>query len=468
MSQDGITSEELNSLVTITRKEITDNIQHIAGRDKPVWRKKSDGTMVPIPVEKLEQYVGENQDEITFYIHRDWRDKPVNKNPLDNLHIENVPSFIKHIEQYGDIKDQTGRFRKMTIVDREELLDLGLEQMKNIRENNEKLDLSVLVKMVEIVAYTFYTHNANIEDITESPNLKNNIQGIMGKTRWILTMLIDQFKTGLVKYTDFNMIEDISTHSLTFDHIIRVMLKFIAFCIFFNHYIDQGLVTKKIRAVFREKYLRYYRKRLPIENIAMETVFKNGIRRIDETEELVDYAMGALLFDMGKLLDLSYHDSIDAGYDEKIVRKHVLNGYNMIMNAKSYPFVVPAMAAFHHELYSDKGGYNFTAPIIAKLFKTRIDETKVKYYISYDEKDLINGIALAYMPVKILEVVDIFDALKNKKKKSAYQSLLIMKKEFITKSLKIDPLIYAIFLEFNSKCDLITPQEFEEIDAIIY
>src|SRR5208337_2053102 len=324
-----------------------------------------------------------------------------------------------------------------------------------------------VVSMVDVVAYTFYANHANLLDITESPNLRNNIMGIMVKTRWILSNLIELLRLGLYSYKDFNFIEEIATRSTTFDHITRVLLKFIAFCIFFNHYIDKGFIAKNIRAVFRDKYVRYYKKRLDVKSISIETIFKDGIRRIDETTELVEYSLGALLFDMGKLPDLQYHDSID-NYDEKIVKKHVLNSYNMIVNANIYSFTVSSMAAFHHELYGSNAGYNFTNAIISKLSKVKRDTVNINYFITYDEKEFINGLALAYFPIKILEIVDIFDALKNKKKKSTFETLLMMKKEFITKSLKIDPILYTIFLEFNQNCGLIDPKEYEDIDAIIF
>ena len=468
MTLNGLTSEELQNLIKISREEIIKNIHDILSNSIPVWRKNIDGIMVPIPVDKLEQYLGENLNEIVFYIDKNWKIRVKNSQLSNQNNKFQIPSLIKQLEQYGDVAEQAGRFQKMTIVDREEILDQGLEQLTGIKENKVKLDISAIISMVEVVAYTFYAHHANLQDITKSPNLRNNIQGVMGKTRWILSILIDLLRMGLFNFQDFNIIEDISTQSITFDHIIRVLLKFNAFCIFFNYYIDQGLITKNIRAVFKDKYLQYYRKRLDIDIISIESVFKDGIRRIDETDELLDYSMGALLFDMGKLPDLQYHDSVDTNYDDKIVKRHALNSYNMIMNTKMYPFAVPAMAAFHHELYGSKTGYNFTNAIISKLYKIKRDDTKASYFITYDEKDFINGLALAYFPIKILEIIDIYDALKNKKKRSAFETLMMMKKEFITQSLKIDPILFAIYLEFNNRCGLIDAKDFEDIDSIIF
>ena len=466
MSPENQASKPSESRLAVSRDELMKITRDIIAHGVPVWRKNIDGVMVPIPVDKLERYIGENAGEITFYLDADWKDR-IKKRQEGPVLRSGVAAVLKQLEQYGDVPQQADSYRKLSIVDREEILDSGIEKLNGLKETRTGLDLSVIVGMVEVVAYTFYTHHANLEDLTDSPNLRNNIQGIMAKSRWIISILIDLLHRGLNSYADYNIIEDLTVSSITIDHIIRTLLKYISFCIYYNNYIDQGLVGKNIRAVFREKYARYYKRRLDIDNLSLESIFKDGIRRIDEASELPDYAMGALLYDMGKLPDLTYHDSAEMNYDVKLVKKHALNSYNMILNSQSYPFVVPAMAAFHHEFYGNKDGYNFTDAILAKLYKTTRDESKTHYYITFSEKEFINGQALAYFPVKVLEVVDIFDAIKNKKKKSADEALTIMKKEFIAKSLKIDPVIFAIFLEFNLKCGLIDKSEFDTIDSMI-
>lgn len=456
-------SDELKDLITITRDAVTKNLQAIVRHDIPVWRKNIDGVMVTIPMDKLERYIGEHVEEFTFYMNKNWESgikeaRPA-ASPSGRVHI-------KEIEKYADLAGQAALFRKMSVVEREEVLDLGIEKISNVRDSKTSLDLSAIIDMVEVVSNTFHAHHADLEDLTESMNLRKNIVGIIGKTRWMLRILIEVLRMGLYHYKDFNIIEEITTKSPTFDHITRVLLKFVVFCIYFNSYIDQGLVTKKIRAAFRDNYVRFYKGALDVETISIETVFKDGIRRIDEEQELVDYAMGALLFDMGKLPDLSYHDSSER-YDERIVKKHVLNSYNMISKSKVYPFVVPAMAIFHHELYGSKAGYRLTDPVITKLFQTTRDGSRMKYFITYNEKEFINGQALSFFPVKVLEVVDIFDALKNKKKKTVFETLMTMKKEFIINGLKIDPVLFSIFVEFNAACGLIDIRDLGELESLV-
>lgn len=54
----------------------------------------------------------------------------------------------------------------------------------------------------------------------------------------------------------------------------------------------------------------------------------------------------------------------------------------------------------------------------------------------------------------MLEIIDVFDALtdKNRKYRDGHKSiedaLIIMKQEFISRRLKIDPILFDIFLEF--------------------
>ncbi len=462
-----LSPNELNNLITISREDLSAELQSITANGVPVWRKNIAGIMVPVPVDKLALYAGEKTDAVTLYIDGNWKDRVRDNSPVMIETPLQVPALIKRIEQFGNVMEQNHRFQSMSIVEREEILDHGLEKIHEFKGNRQRLDLGIVIRMVEVIAYTFYANHASLEDVKDSRNLKNNIQGILAKSRWIISILIELLRLGIYNYTDFAMIDRIETRSHTFDHIVRVLLKFISFSIFFNDYIDKGLITKNIRASFRERYAIYYRRRLPVDNLSIETIFKNGIRRIDEAVELPDYAMGALLFDMGKLSHLDYHDSTDSHYDEKVVKSHVLHGYNMIINSKAFPFAVSAMAAFHHDYSGNTTGYNFTNQIISRINGISRDESKTRYYIAYSDRDFIDGLALAYFPVKVLEIVDVFDALKNKKNKSPFETLSVMKKEFIAANLKIDPVLFSIFLHFNLKCGLIEMREFQEIERMV-
>jgi hypothetical protein len=336
-----------------------------------------------------------------------------------------------------------------------------------LQNSGAKFDINAIIKMVEVVANTFYANYANMEEGVDSDQVAKNPYGIYVKTEWIIKLLIDFFKANAKVYENYRAIDEIATGSYTIDNISKGVLWFIGFCIFYNDYIDKGLIARKIRTEFKDRHLRYYKHRMPGQSLSVERIVKDGLRRIEMDNELMTYSMGALLYDIGKLPFIAYHDGTE-DYDENIVKIHVLAGYNMIQSINKYPFTVSAMAAFHHEYYGGKGSYNFTNPILSKLTQKKRSEENTKYFITYNENEYKDGSALAFFPCKIIEIIDVFNALVHKKANSPLDALKIMKKNFMAQSLKIDPIIFEIFLEFKKDCGIITDKDREVINAILY
>lgn len=463
-------------LIQITFDEIISDIKLIVKGNIAVFRKKTDGTLVTIPVDRMEQYFGDgSNDSIDFYIDKNWKKKlKDNDFNLNSEMIKNtrtsVPGKKKSsgiLEQYGKVTEQMEKFQLLSIVEREERLDVSIEKLHNLNEKKGLIDFEVVIQLVEVVANTYYANYANLEDILASENIKNNLYGIFIKTEWALTLIIEIFKNNGTHYENYLNLNEIDTGSYTIDNMCKGVLQFIGYCLFFNDYIEKGNVTKKLRGDYKERYLRYYKKRLDVDMMTLEKIIKGGLRKIDPEKEMVIYSMGALLYDIGKLPIITYHDSTDP-YDESVVKMHVLIGYNMILKMKKYPFPVLAMAAFHHEYYGEKSGYNFTNPVLSKLTQKKRTEDNASCFITYDEKEFRDGTALAYFPCKLIEIIDVYNALVNRRNQSPFEALRIMKKNFITLSFKIDPLLYDIFLDFIQACGLINEKEHKEIDAIIY
>jgi hypothetical protein len=478
-------SEELSErkingddLIQFTFEEIISNMKDIIRGNIAVFRKKPDGSLVTIPVGKLEQYFREDSnDTVDFFIEKNWKEKVREKNGFNlNSEVfknsETSGSGIKKrsfelLEQYGKVTEQMKKFQLLSIVEREERLDVSIEKLHNLNEKKGLLDFEVVIQLVEVVANTYYANYANLEDILASENIKNNLYGIFIKTEWALTLIIEIFKNNGNHYENYCKLNEIDTGSYTIDNMCKGVLQFIGYCLFYNDYIDKGNVTKKLRGDYKERYLRYYKKRLDVDMMTLEKIIKGGLRKIEPEKEMVIYSMGALLYDIGKLPIITYHDSTDP-YDESVVKMHVLIGYNMILKMKKYPFPVLAMAAFHHEYYGEKSGYNFTNPVLSKLTQKKRTEDNASCFITYDEKEFRDGTALAYFPCKMIEIIDVYNALVNRRNQSPFEALRIMKKNFITLSFKIDPLLYDIFLDFIQACGLINEKEHKEIDAIIY
>src|SRR5208283_4062901 len=144
MTPEEIPAEESQNLISFSREELTINLQDIIKNGIPIWRKNIDGIIVTIPADKLGQYMGEHSEEFTFYIEKNWKNRIKSEQPVGPKNRLTVSSLIEQLEQYGDVSEQTERFKKMSIVDREEILDQGLEQLNIMKETKNKLDLSVI------------------------------------------------------------------------------------------------------------------------------------------------------------------------------------------------------------------------------------------------------------------------------------------------------------------------------------
>ena len=77
--------------------------------------------------------------------------------------------------------------------------------------------------------------------------------------------------------------------------------------------------------------------------------------------------------------------------------------------------------------------------------------------MSYDAKSIDDCEAFAYFPAKMLEIIDVYDALIDPARKyrggkifTPEEALNIMKEDFIEKHVKLDPILYDVFVEFLS------------------
>ena len=455
-------SETSENLIPITKSELLANLKTIINGNIAIWRKNIDLKLVTIPLEKLKQYIGESAENYEFFIENDWQLKAAS-------HAKNTPdqklSSISYIKRYGEVQDNIKEFHLMSVTEREEVLDESIEKLHALTQGKIEFSLEYILKMVEVIANTFYTNYANLDDNLSSKNLKDNLTGIYIKTEWIIQIIITFFKDNTDAVKLLQTLDELKTGSYTIDQINKVLLIFINFCIFYNDYIDAGHVAKRIRGDFTVKYKEVYEKRLSIDEVTLEKIFKNGIRRIDPDKELKKFTLGALLYDIGKLADIDYHDS-DAPYDEQTVKIHCLLSYNLITQTHEYPFIVSAIAAFHHEYYGGSGSYNFSNPLLSKLTNKKRTEENANYFISFEEKDFMDGDSLAFFPCKVIEIIDIFNALTSKKGQDYLNALKIMKKECIISELKIDPIIFEIFLDFLVSSEFIDESQRKELDTL--
>jgi HD-GYP domain-containing protein (c-di-GMP phosphodiesterase class II) len=164
------------------------------------------------------------------------------------------------------------------------------------------------------------------------------------------------------------------------------------------------------------------------------------------------WAVGFLVHDIGKAAAVQYHEG-ESAYNRSIVVEHVKVGYSSIANKTNYPREASLITGYHHEYYGDPYGYGYFR-IYLEQHKKANPNAKQDYIITYEIDPIISYQAIAYFPAKVLEIIDIYDSLTDanrlyRKAKTSEEALAMMREEFIDKHLRIDPILFDIFVSFT-------------------
>lgn len=216
--------------------------------------------------------------------------------------------------------------------------------------------------------------------------------------------------------------------------------------------LNEGLASK-LRAVFQERYSHWYSSLLPhisAENLSLENVFKGGIRAVPR-KELQVYSAGFLLHDIGKQRYMEYYEGSEQ-FDSRKVESHAKTGYRMLLQKTVYSSKIAAIAGFHHEYYGHESGYGYFRELYSLM---QLDNKTFRHdsCISYDLNDLNRFRALAYIPVKFLEIVDVYDAVTDpyrsyKSHLNKKEALAFIREDFVQKNKKLDIILFDLFEQF--------------------
>jgi len=236
-------------------------------------------------------------------------------------------------------------------------------------------------------------------------------------------------------------------------HITRVYLRGIVFLSYYNNFASNRSAVLNMRKTLNAKYRQYYQNLLPhisTDDIVLERVFHKGMLPIP-SDLFVKWAVGFLIHDIGKAAAVEYHEG-EALYDRNIVMEHVKVGYNSIVNKTNYPKEASLITGYHHEYYGNPEGYGYFRDSLNNYKKIN-PQVKQDYCMTFELEPILSYKALAYFPAKILEIVDVFDSVTDtnrvyRKPLSLSEALVMMREEFITKHLKIDPILFELFSDF--------------------
>ncbi|WP_300369836.1 hypothetical protein [Brachyspira sp.] len=341
--------------------------------------------------------------------------------------IENIKSLITELEA----EENKDKFTcKAANIIGEILIKLGLLQrinvISNITENSDdkinnskKYNINYEEFIKSVAESTFILLNKNYE---KDDMLKDTI-GFMG----------------------YNII----------DHSNRLFINTIEFMIFYNKNINMGILSK-IRAKWKNEYMPYYTKiskknKFIKDTSKLDNIFKLGIRQFDYIE-IVNMATAALLHDI-TLTEIINYLPIENSNINNDIYSHSINSYNYLKYSISNNQDINLAVGLHHEYY----GYGYgLAMTLCYAMRAKKPNFEYQYLISFDSKDILNFTASVFYPVKILEILDLYDFLKYKHDicldniNTNEEILDYMYNNFLKDEVKIDYIIFSIFKNYLS------------------
>ncbi len=238
-------------------------------------------------------------------------------------------------------------------------------------------------------------------------------------------------------------------------HSNRVFVMFTDFLRYYNNQMNEHSFIPKMRKKFMAEYKDLYQNILDKYNGAkeinmLEDAIESGLGSLSEAE-MLNLPVAALLHDIGKIKDIDYFESANARDYERIQR-HLFNGFYLITKMIDIPNDMAYTIGFHHEYYGL--GYG---PFTAMYEKRKSVEPRyrVPYVLSYNVDSVLSCKALGYFPAKIIEVIDVYDALMDPARKyrpgggfTSEGALELMEKEFVYTHTKLDPILFCIFKNY--------------------
>ena len=265
----------------------------------------------------------------------------------------------------------------------------------------------------------------------------------------MISSIVIYLEKEYVSYDIFDSL-DLLDDSNILSHGNRVFIFMVEFLYYYNNTFNKGL-SNKLRQDYRDKYWNMYKDICNKFNISksieiLEKVYKLGIRKFTSSE-IISYAVGAFYHDSSMLNIMDFIPTDEFIKDGDFKDFHTHKSYYFLKYILHQKEEACLVAGLHHECYGYGSG------MMKKFVDKKIHDPKhkINFLISFEAEDIINVDALNYFPAKMLEVVDIYDTLTfmyGTRNKNPEEILMFMKTTFIDEKIKIDPVVFDLFIQF--------------------
>lgn len=304
-----------------------------------------------------------------------------------------------------------------------------------------------IIERLNLIYHLNYIKQNNISDLKNYQNVKKDDLLFADIIGTIVNLLEKE-------YTDISIFRSIS--SFTDDNVIchsnRVFVMMVEFLYYYNEEISRG-VASKLRVDYKKKYYSYYNEigkkyNLLTKADSIEDISKVGFRKIEQNE-IKYYARAAFWHDIA-LVDVLHNIPIVSNNEGD---NHAVLGFNLLKYCMAQNEYTYATVGLHHEYYGH--GYGIFTNMYNKQFANKT-YNNIENILTYDSNDIENLTALSYFPAKALEIVDSYDSLYMNISKTgtgniANEVISYMYENFLGYNIKIDPVIFYIFIKYLEK-----------------
>ena len=466
--------EITNKFEELSLTEINDIKDYLISHNIPLFRLDKEKGIVEFSTEQLSLILDNPKyANLKLYVPKNFKVfikefKTIKENEKSNLLNSNyVFKTPKECEE--ELDRRIKEIGKMTYQDKISIIETYNRELKEVKvDEKTKINRNTAQQIVNagndvglIAKVTMFESMKKIKDneITQDQAKIEN-QEITETTSSLVTTIVNMlsYNTGTQKiFTELKNYSDGGVMA----HSNRVFISYVNFLTFYNNLIKRRHLVYNIRTVYEKVYKKFYDK--VVETIGgkykiydnlktVEDCIDQGIKSVEE-QEMYSYSVGALLHDVGKVKDLDYFEGAD-GRDYERIKKHLFNSYKLVSQTSEYPLEVILTVALHHEYYGlGYGPYE-------KLHNMKTEKYQgfqIQRIMSYNAKAIDDCEAFSYFPAKMLEIIDVYDALMDPARKyrggktfTPEESLNIMREDFIEKQVKLDPILYDVFVEFLS------------------
>jgi hypothetical protein len=234
----------------------------------------------------------------------------------------------------------------------------------------------------------------------------------------------------------------------TVNHVLRVFVSFTGFLGYYNT-LHQNRLSALLRPAFAGAYLERYRALLPGVSAGLMT--SDQLLQLPAVGffERKEYALGAFLHDIGKMGNIDYFES-EAAYDPAQIQQHAFLGAGLIlMNYGNAHDGARLLAGDHHNALGHAGGYGITRLERERGVRKPRETVKV---LSGDSEGFVTGEALGWLPVEMLAVADVYDAMtdtsRSYKKAMTSAQAAVFLEDTMAAGGKLDPVLVDLYIDF--------------------